>query len=182
MEPATTTTISGSGGRRRRLPLMPCPANRFDHNPTTITITSTSTIGKRAQSVCASFHRFNMQRKKMVCLYYRRVKRRHTHPGGVHTPLFFCIGCNCRQAASEASDHLRLPSATSLGCIVLGGRVSLLDTRLGSGIDSRQCSDVAFVRDARRRSIIFKSPARNEKFAKNKVKNLDGKLGIPYKK
>lgn len=83
--------------------LMPCPANRFDHNPTTIS-------RKRAKSVCASFHRLNMQhkkkvQKKMVCLYYRRGKdgtHPHTSPDRVHTLFLpFHIDCNCRQRHSR---------------------------------------------------------------------------------
>jgi len=113
----------GGSGEGRELPLMPCPANRFDHNPLT-------TSGKRAQSVCASFHRFNMQHKKIVCLYYRRGKRRHTHPGGMHT--LFSHRLQLSPAAFEASDHLRLPSTSAaLSWVVLGCWLLVIGWGLG---------------------------------------------------
>lgn len=74
--------------------LMPCPANRFDHNPI------------RAQSVCASFHRLNMQHKKVQkkngLSLLSQGKRWHTSPDRVHTLFLpFHIDCNCRQRHSR---------------------------------------------------------------------------------
>lgn len=108
--------------------LMPCPANRFDHNPTTIS-------RKRAQSVCASFHRLNMQhkksKKKMVCLYYRRGKD-GTHPLTECTPYSF-LSTSTATVASGIRGLWSSAASFDFSCIVLA-RLRCWVSDIGYGV------------------------------------------------